>query len=212
MLTICIPTVPQRRGLLSRLLFTLQPQVGEWVKVLIAGGDWPLGDKVNAMFAAADTASWVVVVDDDDLVAVDYANRVLPAMWRAAPNMVGYKLLWTEAGRYMGSPLHHGAGHPTHDIDDRGAALKVPIRAAIAKQHPMGNHYSADHDWAMAVHPEIGDEYVTLDRHLYHYDHWNDQMVGTDLGGEQAAWYSRPQRDVGEWPHDPSLFTWITQG
>jgi hypothetical protein len=213
MLTICIPTIPARRSLLSRLLFTLehQSEVFAFDEVLVADGDWPLGDKVNTMFAAA-RGRYVIVVDDDDLLAVDYA-AVVSEVLHDGPrfDMIGYHLLWTEQGRFMGLPLHHGDGHPDHGIEDRGASVKCPTRVEIARRHLMGNDYYADDRWARAVHPEI-ETHITIRRPMYHYDHWNDQMVGTDLHGEQASWYDRPQRDVGQWPYDPSLFTWIGSG
>lgn len=213
MLTICIPTIPARQSLLSRLLWTLTPQMKHQslgLEVLIAQGDWPLGDKVNTMFAAA-AGTHVVVVDDDDNVHPNY-EYILGSFMQYEPlDMYGYHLLWTEAGKYMASPLHHGDGHPNNGIDDRGACVKVPIRVEIARSVQMGNSYYADHEWAMAVHPQI-ETHRTIREHMYHYDHWNDRMVGTDLHGEQASWYKRPQRDVGKWPYDPDLFTWIGDG
>lgn len=212
MLTICIPTIPARRSLLSRLLWTIQQQDGDGAfEVLVADGDWPLGDKVNTMFAAA-TGSHVVVVDDDDNVSDDYVYRIMMQLhWHPEVDMVGYHLRWTEQGRYMASPLHHGDGHPDHGVEDRGASVKTPTRVEIARAHPMGNDYYADNRWAHEVHPEIA-THVTIRRHLYLYDHWNDRMVGTDLNGEQSSWFKRPQRDVGQWPYDAGLFTWIGSG
>lgn len=211
MLTICIPTIPARRSLLSRLLWTIQQQMSDGpVEVLITDGDWPLGDKVNTMIADA-TGSHVVVVDDDDCISDDYVWRVSKALRQVDVDMVGYHMLWTEAGRYMASPLHHGDGHPDRGVEDRGASVKTPTRLHIAKTHEMGNDYFADNRWAHEVHPEIH-SHVTIRRHMYLYDHWDDRMVGTDLNGEQASWYRRPQRNVGVWPYDPSLFTWIGSG
>jgi hypothetical protein len=208
MLSICIATIPARRSLLSRLLWTIQQQMTMGaVEVLIADGDWALGDKANTMFAAA-KGSHVVLVDDDDNISAHYVGLVTSKLPKV--DMVGYYMLWTEAGKYMASPFHHGEGHPTNGIEDRGACLKTPIRTEIARRHLMGNGYAADHEWAMEVHPEI-ETHATILRHCYLYDHWNDQMVGTDLNGQHADWYTRPQRDVGLWPHNPDLFTWITQ-
>lgn len=210
MITICIPTIASRRSLLSRLLWTIEHQTAKVpVEVIIADGDWALGDKINAMFAAAN-GTHVAVVDDDDLISIDYLRHVTQAL-KDSPvelDMIGYYLLWTEQGRFMAEPLHHGLGDPNHGIEDRGACLKTLTATEIARAYPVGNEYAADHQWACQVHPEIN-THVTVMAHLYHYDHWNDQMVGTDLNGEQAAWFTRPQRDVGHWPHDPQLHTWI---
>lgn len=209
MLSICIPTVPQRRSLLSRLLFTLQHQIGDCgeVEVLVADGDWPLGDKANTMFAAA-KGHFVVVIDDDDNVSADYV-RMICSVDREWHDMIGYFLLWTEEGRYMGIPLHWGGGDPADDVHNRGACPKTPIRREIALRHEFPNDYFGDNAWSKAVHAEI-ESYATIYRPMYHYDHWNNQMIGTDLAGQQAGWYSRPQRDVGLWPYTATNFRWIT--
>lgn len=201
MLTVCVPTVPSRESMLSRLLWTLAPQVGPQLEVIVASGPGPMGDKVNAMFAAA-SGTHVTVVDDDDLVTHDYIAQIAPHL---DVDFVGHHILWLENGAYKGTITHHAAGDPHWRSLDRGVCVKCPVKVEIARRHSFGNAYTDDRVWAIAVHREIRTA-AFVDRHLYIYDHWNAHMLGTEPGDPRA---SNPQRDVGLWPYDPSLFRWL---
>lgn len=200
-LTICIPTVPGRESLLSRLLWTLQPQVGEVCEVLISPGRRPMGDKLNEMFAEA-KGDYVVAVDDDDLVATDYVSS-LPLGRNV--DFHGYDILWTENGRYAGTVRHHLDGDPSWTTLDRGVSPKCPVRTEIARRVRFGNEYHADRIWSAAVHEQC-EAGAYIPAPLYHYDHWDAHMVGTSPDDPR---FGRPQRDVGMWPFDPEAFTWL---
>lgn len=201
-LTICIPTIPSRRSLLSRLLFTLDHQMRPEVEVLIADGAAPMGDKLNACFAAAQ-GRFVVCVDDDDLVADDYIDAVLPKLGNV--DFVGYAVTVLEDGRYTGTVRHSLAGDPLWRSVHRGACPKCPVRTFIARQVPFGNDYHADRDWSLAVH-QLCHADAIVRRSLYTYDHWADHMVGTTPDDPR---FRRPQRDVGMWPFRQEVFTWL---
>lgn len=196
-LSVCIPTIESRRSLLSRCLWSLPADV----EVIVADGAWPMGDKLNACFQAA-TTTHVVCVDDDDILMHD---------WTQLDDIdyldfVGYRILYTEDGRFGGSVAHRGDGDTGWSTFDRGVSPKCAIRTEIARAHPFGNHYTADREWSEAVQNDI-ETHAFIDAHLYHYDHWNNHMVGTT---PNAGRLHTPQRDVGVWPHNRGDAQWLT--
>lgn len=200
-LTVCIPTIESRRSLLSRCLWSLPADV----EVIVADGEWPMGDKLNACFQAA-TRDFVVCVDDDDMLIGEWHDV---ASGGDSINYIGYKILYTEDGKFAGSVTHRGNGDTTWATFDRGVSPKCLVRTEIARAHKFGNHYTADREWSEAVQADIADDlgsHAFVDAHLYHYDHWNSHMVGTT---PDAGRLHTPQRDVGIWPYDPKAVTWL---
>jgi hypothetical protein len=201
-LTICIPTIPARRSMLSRLLWTLEPQLGPNVEVLVSDGRRPMGDKLNEMFAAAN-GRYVVAVDDDDLVTADYVHRIAAL---DGPDFIGYDVLWLEEGRYAGTVKHHLDGDPLWSTLDRGVSPKCPVRTELARRVRFGNTYTADRTWSATIH-EACETGSYTPAPLYVYDHWTAHMVGTSPDDPR---YTNAQRDVGDWPYDPSVFGWLS--
>lgn len=193
-ITVCIPTIASRRSLLSRCLWSLP----EGVAVIVADGEWPMGDKLNACFQAA-TSSHVVCVDDDDLL-LRWTRETIPNV-----DFIGYRVLYTEDGMFAGSVAHRGDGDTRWLTFDRGVSPKCVVRTEIARAHRFGNHYTADREWSEAVQADVG-AHVFIDAHLYHYDHWNAHMVGTT---PDAGRLDTRQRDVGMWPYNPEVVTWL---
>lgn len=201
LLTICIPTIPGRESVLSRLLWTLQPQVWDEIEVLVSPGRRPMGDKLNEMFAEA-RGRHVVAIDDDDFVASDYVDHL--ANWGDV-DFIGHNILWLENGKYAGTVKHRLGGDATWATLDRSVSPKCPVRAEIARRVRFGNEYHADRAWSAEVAEQCeSGHYIAAP--LYIYDHWSDHMVGTSPDDPR---YGRPQRDVGMWPFSPEAFTWL---
>lgn len=190
--TVCIPTIPSRRSLLSRCVWSIPAGV----EILVADGAGPMGDKLNGCFAKA-SGSHVICVDDDDYLGE------LPTVGDV--DFVGYRVLYTEDGRFGGSVAHRGDGDVSWATFDRGVSPKCPVRTEIARSHKFGNHYTADREWSEAVQADVS-SHVFHDLHGYHYDHWDVHMVGTT---PDAGMLDRPQRDIGVWPCDWDRVTWI---
>ena len=155
-LTICIPTIPERQSLLSRLLWTLEQQTRNGLEVLISDGHRPMGDKLNEMFAHAQ-GDYVVAVDDDDLVASDYVlrlnatTRLLGSFGGEGVDFIGYDILWLEDGKYAGRVSHQIDGDTSWSTLDRGVSPKCPVRTEIARRVRFGNEYTADRKWSAEV-------------------------------------------------------------
>jgi hypothetical protein len=208
-LSLLIPTMSTRRSLLSRLLWTLEPQLDPAVEVLISTSDTiSMGDQFNRLFAQA-KGRLGVIVDDDDLVVANYVRTVLSHTKDA--DYVGYKVLYTISGRYreVYASDPRSAVHEPYRLDQtlRHIMHKCPVDVERARKHLFGQHYNADYYWVTEM---IEDGYpfspVVLDDVLYHYDYWPQFSAGTTLilPGQPV-----PIRSVGLWPYYPERFTWI---
>jgi hypothetical protein len=202
LLTACVPTIPRRESLLSRLLFTLTRQPA--LEVIVAGGPAPMGDKVNAMFAAA-RGRYVAVIDDDDMVTEAYIAHLASSL-QGDLDFVGHDILWLEDGRFAGLVSHSLDGDKSWNTLARGVSPKCPTRTSIARSVSFGNEYSADRPWSHAVQ-RVCTEGGYIPSPLYVYDHWNAHMVGTNPDDHR---FDQPQRNVGTWPYDPGAVTWLS--
>lgn len=82
-LSICIATIEKRRPMLDTLVVSLYDQIIEHapreVEVLIDGGEGSVGVKRQRLLESAQ-GHFIVYIDDDDAVAADYIQRIVPAL------------------------------------------------------------------------------------------------------------------------------------
>lgn len=207
-ITICIPTIPTRESLLNRLLHGIQSQLRPNIEVLIIDGPGRQGDKLNHCFSAA-KGTYVVAVDDDDLLAEDYVESISEYL-KSGVDYIGYNIKWMEDGVFQKSVPHRGDGDPLWEsYDNRGACPKCLIKKEIAMRHSFGNEYSSDFFWSKAIHSDIR-THAFIDKDLYIYDHWNSFMSNCDGTEEQRAeQLEKPMRFVGTYDIDKTRFTWL---
>jgi glycosyltransferase involved in cell wall biosynthesis len=120
-LSILIPTLESRAALLAELLSVLAPQLTSEVEVLTEADDGTrsIGHKRNALLQRAG-GEYVCFIDDDDLIACDYVEKILAAMV-SGPDCVGMHLLHFVDGVLAGftyhsikySNWHHSTDHST---------------------------------------------------------------------------------------------------
>lgn len=194
-LSVLVPTVTPRASLLSRLLYGITRQVGDFEILVHGDDDMGMGDKLNQMFSEA-TGEYVVCVDDDDMLADSYMDTVLPAL---SGDFVGYRILALKDGKYW-AEVQHRWNMPGWGGEIRGVGPKCPIRREIALQVPFGNDYNDDENWSDQV-GRLVESGVFIDRALYIYDWWTNHMLGTAPVHHPRRWAN--QRDVGDWPYDP---------
>lgn len=202
-LSVLVPTVSPRESLLSRLLWSITWQTGDYEVVIHGGDDIPMGDKLNRMFTAA-SGEYVVCVDDDDMLADSYMDTVLPRLEDI--DFLGYRIVVLHDGAYWMEVAHRG------DVEGwdgtlRGVGPKCPIRRDLALQVPFGNAYRDDVEWSLQV-GRLVQASGYIDRPLYLYDWWEYRMLGTAPDHHADRWGS--QRDVGIWPFRPANLTWLT--
>lgn len=211
MISFCIPTVEIRESLLSRALWSItsQPMPMEY-EILVALGDYPMGDKLNGMFKEAQ-GEYVVALDDDDYLSPAWFDRVdFHLEMEGRTDFVGYQVLYLEDGKYVQTFNHRGDGSKLWRdeggfIIDRGVSPKCLTRTAIAQEVPWDNQGGSDRRWSGWVQDLIRD-WGFIDAPLYIYDHWGRHMLGinpTDPG------FGREQRDVGLWPYDERRVLWV---
>jgi hypothetical protein len=198
-LSICIPTISTRKGLLSRLLWSIgeQAEHAPDFEVLVYPGDnIPYGDKLNRMFAEA-KGEYVVAVGDDDWLPGCYLGLVLGHLMSTHIDYLGYKILYLNKGRYQYDITHTAdiVGWPTNRL--RGVCQTCPVRSSIARSVPFGNEYFDDRKWSLEVGKQV-QKHLFIDRVLYVYDY--GESVGTQPG---EGWVDSDR--VGTWDYS---FPW----
>lgn len=132
-LSILILTIPGREHLLEQLLARLRPQlVSKPVEVLIHRGKGTIGFKRNALLRRAE-GEWVVYVDDDDLVAYGYVDKILLAL-EQDPDCVGISGLLISKGkqRHWHISKDYGQWHEKDGVYFRTPNHISPVRKSIA--------------------------------------------------------------------------------
>ena len=199
-LTICIPTISTRKGLLSRLLWSIGEQAEGYthrIEVLVHPGDnIPYGDKLNRMFAEA-KGEYVVAVGDDDWLSAGFFDEVLVALWGGHLDYLGYKILYLNGGKFQYEIRHTAdiVGWPTSRL--RGVCQTCPVRTSIARSVPFGNEYYDDRKWSYEVGKQVK-RHLFINRTLYYYDY--GESVGTTPG---EGWVESDR--VGTWDYS---FPW----
>lgn len=106
LLTICIPTLTCRRHFLDQLLSVVTPQLCDEVELIIECDDGQLriGAKRKKMLERA-TGRFIANIDDDDLVASDYVERILIAA-ESDPLSIGFNGIRTCDGIFEGNVVY----------------------------------------------------------------------------------------------------------
>jgi len=188
-LSILIPTIPDRRRMLSELISSIEHQSQFYGEIEIAvcnNISDSIGAKRNKLLAAS-TGKYIVFIDDDDRVSDDYINRL---MWgiKLGVDVCSLKGSYSIDGVFNGI-FEHSLKYKEWKTNFEVAAPiryeRYPnhlncIRADIAKQFkfPEVNH-GEDHNWAKQIH-ESGllkiEHYI--DSIIYYYDKRTIQPKG----------------------------------
>ena len=171
---ILITSIPHRHAKLLRLLDALDRQLPRTgVGVLLYRDDLEVayGDKTQALIDAA-TADYVCCIDDDDLVAPDYVERIATVL-EELPQYVGFKVRWTRDGVQQRPVIHSlacGGWHDHSDRLDRDITQFNPIRRDLALLGRWEGGWEAERRWGNEVRATgcVKDE-VFLDEELYYY-------------------------------------------
>ena len=203
-LSVLIATVTPRRSLLSRLLWGLTRQDGDFEILIHSSDEVSMGDKFNAMFEQAQ-GEFVVCVDDDDYLSDRYMELVLPKLAPMDMDFVGYRILALRNGAYWFEVEHRGSVMGWGE-KLRGVSPKCPVRRDLARKIVFGNDYRSDEVWSSEVAQLVG-PHGYIDRALYVYDWWDDFMLGTNPTDKPERWGN--QRNVGSWPFLTGRIRWI---
>lgn len=107
---ICVVTLVRRRQFFARLMRRLQPQLdahpGVSLYTLEDSGAEKIGEKRQRMLEAVAKSGegYVCMIDDDDLVSVDYISSICEAL-DTDPDVVGFRHLYYEDGKLAGRSI-----------------------------------------------------------------------------------------------------------
>lgn len=178
-LTLGICTIPGREMDYRRLRYVLDPQLHSDVEVIVdprPSISATTGFKRQDLLDQA-LGEFVCFIDDDDLVAHNYVERILKALHEnPLTDAVGFTGEMTTAGVNPRRMVHHWRkGRETWGEDPQGNFIRGPthlnpIRTCLARRTGFKDiTYAEDFDYAQRVHPLIRSGINLDDPPLYYY-------------------------------------------
>jgi hypothetical protein len=200
LLSVLIASVPERLPLLADLVGKLQFQAtGRDVEILALTDNRrrTIGEKRNALLAAA-RGEFVAFVDDDDDVSDDYVSSICDAIL-AFPEVdaIGFDAQWTGPSKMTGEPICKWIQYGIGMADRAPGAWPIPlqhvcpIRRSIAKTVSFpAEQKGEDAIWAAHVRAKL-ESALRIPRVLYHYRY--DPQVSASRGrqlysGAESLW------------------------
>jgi glycosyltransferase involved in cell wall biosynthesis len=173
-LSILIPTTPDRRPMFNRLLDKLSLQAAdiEGVEILHCEDDYKMtiGAKRNHLISEAG-GEYVVFIDSDDDVADTYIVDIMAAL-ESRPDCVGFRGYMTTNGKdrkNFAISRAYKTWHIENGIYCRHINHLCPVRRSIALKCPFPNlRHGEDYKYSMDLIPHLKTE-VYIDKYLYIY-------------------------------------------
>lgn len=158
-LSILIPTMPKRSGLLKRLLNALQPQCTDQVEILTFSDEGRIttGRKRNDLLKRAQ-GKYVVFIDDDDLVSDTYVADILQAAEHDTDCITFNGWMKTDGQNHK--QFRFSIQYPYTEVTFEGKQVYLrypnhltPIKREIALQVQFPNiSMGEDYAWATEIH------------------------------------------------------------
>lgn len=181
-LSILIPTLESRKGVLEILLADLRGQAARFgleneVEILLSSdeGQKKVGAKRNELIERAQ-GDFVAFVDDDDQVADDYVRQICETIAQNPDvDCIGFRGIFTRPGgahqRQVVYSLHYKGGFEAGGIYCRPPCHLTPVRRSIAARYRYGDvSLGEDANWSNAVVADrILKKEAFIDKVLYHY-------------------------------------------
>lgn len=175
-LSILIPTMTKRRGLLMSLLQSLGTHPEVEILTDCDDGQVTTGNKRNRLIKAA-KGEYVVAIDDDDEVTADYIAKILEAARQYAPDVITFNG-WMTTDNTNRVDFRIGLNYPYTAVNDGNTIVYLrypnhlcPIKRSIALQVPFPNKsFGEDYEWATKLR-DMGllKTEVHINDNLYHY-------------------------------------------
>ncbi len=174
-LEILIPTMPARAAMLKTLMDALRPQLKSCVRVTVDDGPGSVGIKRQRMIEEAQ-GDYVVFVDDDDMVAPDYVDRILPCL-KTEPDVVGITMHVTMDGHdYRPSPIFRHSlrfrENRNWQGQDRTPHHLCPTKRKVATKSRFPDMmWGEDYNYALGLLPHLQTEEWSGDEPIYFYSY-----------------------------------------
>jgi glycosyltransferase involved in cell wall biosynthesis len=139
---------------------------------------WPVGENRQAMVLAS-RADYISFIDDDDLVAPDYVNKIFPLL--DGVDIVGFNVECFHDGSRLGTAYHsleYGSWFRDGNKFYRDLSYMQPIRRELALRSRIEGGYGEDHRWAERLRALgcVKTEH-RLNEVLYFYYYRSDKVV-----------------------------------
>ena len=181
--------MPERASMREKLFAVLMPQLARWPQAsyFCDDGTGSIGHKRDRMMRAA-TADYIAFVDDDDMVAPNYLDRIMPLLGRR-PDTVGITVYVTHNGQpWQPSPLFQHSLRHAVKVDWRGAHRTphhlCPTRRELCLRSRFPDiSWGEDFVYAMHLLRHLETEEWAGDEPVYFYDYVEkpgDQMPTAD--------------------------------
>jgi hypothetical protein len=199
---ILITSIPHRHQKLCLLLDELDRQVKTGVGVILYRDDLELsyGGKTQALVEAS-AADYVCCIDDDDMIAPDYVDKITDAL-ASDPDYVGFLVRWTKDGNPQRKVIHSlacGGWRDHADRLERDITQFNPVRRVLALHGTWEGGWEAERRWSSQVRAaeSVADE-VFLSEELYWYRETTHDT------------FQSQRRPTGHMPELPS-YPWLRQ-
>ena len=194
-------TIPHRHDTLLALLEEFDRQAVPGFGVILYRDDleMPYGDKTQRLIEAS-AADYVSSVDDDDMIAPGYVEKVMNALFLDQPDYVGFRVRWTQHGQPCRPVVHSlafggwsdGGGQLERDITQFN-----PIRRDLALLGTWSGGWEAERRWAAAVRDSGKVKTETfIDEEMYYYQ----ERPGSSFQADR-----QPMRKMQKLPDYPWL-------
>jgi len=172
-LTIAIPTIVGREKQFMKLMTELEYQIllRDDVEIisLCDNKEMSIGTKRQKLYEMA-KGRWTIQVDDDDSLADDYVEQIIPALAND-PDCIGYVEDCDIDGKKQLSSISktYKEWKTIGNKHERTPYFKVPIKTELClKAGVTDMRFGEDHDFAKRIHKMIKTE-VYLDIPMYYY-------------------------------------------
>lgn len=177
--TIAILTMEGRETDYERIMGMLAYQGGGGrdIEILVAAQPWSVAEKRQWCLDNAQ-GEYFNFIDDDDLIARDYIDRIYPLL--DGVDYIGFRMQLFWDGRRM-KPTFHSLRYPDWSEDENGYYRNVshlnPIRTEIARQGRFEGGYGEDRRWAEQVSPKT-EHFIDEPMYFYFYSPEHSRTSG----------------------------------
>lgn len=174
-LSILIPTLDKRSGLLNVLLHELYRQIGDKpVEVLVHRGEGTTGKKRNELMKQA-KGEYICFIDDDDAVSHQYIDLILDGL-STSPDCLSLIGQMTTNGQNPRKFIH--SNRYFNYFEDNGVYYRPPnhlnvIKRSIAVKYKFPDKtFGEDTAWAMKIcKDQVLKTEVEIPETLYYYQY-----------------------------------------